>query len=230
MGVTATVVGGAALLGGAYLGSRAAKKAAKTQAEGTMSAAQLELQGTREGIEYQTGAEARARKDISPWRKKGVMALDKLYGLMETGPGKFEESPGYQFRKAEGLKAIERSAAARGGVFSGRGLKDIIRFGQDYASNEYDNFLNRYFNKLRPWQSLSGIGQTSAGGMADITTRTGQGVSNLAMIGGRSAGEGVRGAAGARASGYINSANAWTNAINQGVGTGAYMYGTGKWG
>jgi len=55
----------------------------------------------------------------------------------------FETSPGYAFRQAEGQKGVENSAAARGGLYSGAALKAIDRFNQDYASNEYGNWVNQ---------------------------------------------------------------------------------------
>jgi hypothetical protein len=55
--------------------------------------------------------------------------------------------PGYGFRFAEGMKGLERSAAARGGLLSGATLKGITRYGQDMGSQEYQNAFNRY---LRP--------------------------------------------------------------------------------
>uniref|UniRef100_A0A6M3J0Z7 Uncharacterized protein n=1 Tax=viral metagenome TaxID=1070528 RepID=A0A6M3J0Z7_9ZZZZ len=215
---------------GSYISSSGARKAEKAQAKAAVEAARLELQGVREGIAYQTEAEARAREDIAPWRQKGVMALDELYGLMEAGPGEFETSPGYEFRQAEGLKAIERSAAARGGALSGGGLKAITRFGQDYATSDYDNFLRRYYDKLNPWQSLADIGRTAAGTSADITTQTGRDISSALIAGGQVAGEGVRGEAFAKASGYINQANIWSSTEKEVVGSVAYLYGAGAFG
>jgi len=75
----------------------------------------------------------------------------------------FQEDPGYQFRMAEGQKALERSAAARGGLQSGGTMKAIAKYGQDFASNEYGNAYNRFnndrsqrFNRL---SSIAGLGQ-----------------------------------------------------------------------
>lgn len=53
------------------------------------------------------------------------------------------DDPGFQFRLQEGQKAIERSAASKGTLLTGKTLKDLTRWGQDYASNEYQNAWNR---------------------------------------------------------------------------------------
>ncbi len=66
-----------------------------------------------------------------------------------------QQSPGYQFRMQEGLNTLDQSAAARGGLLSGRHLRSATQYGQDYASNEYNN----RFNQL---QALSGGGQAAA--------------------------------------------------------------------
>lgn len=51
--------------------------------------------------------------------------------------------PGYAFRLQQGEQALQRGAAAAGGAFSGGTLAALTRYGQDYASNEYQNVYNR---------------------------------------------------------------------------------------
>jgi len=58
--------------------------------------------------------------------------------------GDLENDPGYQFRLAQGQKAIERSAAAQGQLGSGRTLKGLLEFGQGMASQEYGNAFQRH--------------------------------------------------------------------------------------
>jgi hypothetical protein len=130
------------------------------------------------------------------------------YATAEYTPEMFAkgQDPGYQFRLSEGMKGLERSAAARGGLLSGGTLKGIQRFGQDLASTEYQNAFNRYqaerTGTLNPLQSLAGVGQSTANQL-----------SNMGMNYANQAGEAYQGAANARASGYIGGANA----INQGI-------------
>jgi len=152
------------------------------------------------------------RADQAPWREAGVNALGKLTGQLDTlnkpfSMEAFQADPGYGFRLAEGQKALERSAAARGNLLSGGALKGIARYGQDYASNEYSNAYNRYnqdntniFNRLA---AVSGIGQTASQQIGAQGLATGQGMAQNALAGGQ-----------ARASGYVGQANA----INQGIG------------
>ncbi|MCP4988367.1 MAG: hypothetical protein GY928_20645 [Colwellia sp.] len=62
-----------------------------------------------------------------------------------TQPFQFDpdSDPGFQFRLQQGTDAIEGSAAARGGLFSGQTGKDLTSFGQNLASQEFQNAFNR---------------------------------------------------------------------------------------
>ena len=106
------------------------------------------------------------------------------------------------------MKALERGAAARGGLLSGATLKGIQRFGQDLASQEYTNAFNRYQTeraaRLQPLQSLAGVGQTTAQQIGQAGMQAAQNIGETQMSG-----------AAARASGYVGGANA----LNQGLGT-----------
>jgi hypothetical protein len=128
----------------------------------------------------------------------------------------YEADPGYAFRQSEGMKALERSAAARGGLLSGGTMKGIQRFGQDLASQEYQNAFNRYqvnrANQLNPLQSLMGSGQSSANVLTGAAGQMGQ---NQAA--------GITNAAQARASGYVGSANALGSALGS-IGQTALQY------
>jgi len=133
----------------------------------------------------------------------------------DFGMQDFQQDPGYAFRMSEGLKALDRQAAARGGLISGGALKASQRYGQDMASQEYTNAFNRYqtnrANQLNPLQSLMGGAQTAANTLG----AAGQNYANQA-------GEAYMGAGNARASGYIGQGNALAGAMNQGIN--AYNY------
>ena len=122
------------------------------------------------------------------------------------GMDQFNADPGYAFRLSEGMKALERSAAARGGLLSGSTLKGISRYGQDMGSQEYQNAFNRYQverqARLNPLQSLMGAGQTSAGTLTGAAGQLGQGLGQAAVAQGA-----------AKASSYMNQSTALNNAI-----------------
>lgn len=133
--------------------------------------------------------------------------LTRNFGLSD-----FEKEPGYEFRLSEGLKALDRSAAARGGLQSGSALKAAGRFGQDYASNEYQNAYNRYqanqsnlYNRLA---GLSGTGQTATNALTTAGTQAAGNMGNYAMTGGANVAGAQLAAGNANASSYSGLAKA----------------------
>ncbi len=65
-------------------------------------------------------------------------------GQLASEQFNFEADPGYAFRLAEGMKALEQSAAARGNLLSGGTGKALQRYGQGLASQEYQNAFARF--------------------------------------------------------------------------------------
>jgi hypothetical protein len=192
-----------AVVGSAVIGSVASGKAAKTQAASADRAADLQYEQFLQ-----------TREDQMPWLEAGKKALNKLTPLsMEYTPfgmRQFQADPGYQFRMSEGMKALERGAAARGGLLSGGTLRATQRYGQDLASQEYQNAFNRYqaerTARLQPLQSLAGVGQTTA-------QQLGQSGQTMAA----NVGQTMQAGAAARASGYVGQANALTGALGTGL-------------
>lgn len=62
--------------------------------------------------------------------------------------------PSFQFRLKEGQKALERSASARGTLLTGGTLKDLVNYGQEAASQEYDKV---YARDLGTYQTNFGV-------------------------------------------------------------------------
>lgn len=193
-------VAGATVVG-SLISSNASSKAAKTQAASADRAADLEREMFERNIELN-----------APFREAGVTALNKLVPLATEytpfGMDQFQADPGYSFRMSEGMKGVERSAAARGGLLSGATLKGIQRFGQDLGSQEYQNAFNRYQTernaRLNPLQSLAGVGQTTSQQLGAAGTQMAGNVGNLMTSG-----------AAARASGYVGGANALNQGLSQ---------------
>jgi hypothetical protein len=190
----------AAVVGSALIGSSSSRSAANTQASSADRAGALQRAQFERQVELQ-----------EPFRQVGLRALNKLEGAAEYTPfgmSQFQQDPGYAFRMSEGMKGIERSAAARGNLMSGATMKGLQRYGQDLASQEYTNAFNRYQTernaRLNPLQSLAGIGQTS-------TNQLVAGGQNYA----NAAGEAIGAAGQARASGYMGSANSLSGALGQ---------------
>lgn len=198
--VTAAMIAGGATLAGSLIGANAASSAASIQAGAARDAANMSNEQYKQ-----------TRADQAPWRAAGEQALNKLIPMSDYtkfGMNQFQADPGYAFRLSEGQKALDRSAAARGGLISGGALKAATRYGQDMGSQEYQNAFNRYQTErsamLNPLQSLAGLGQSA-------TNFTGQaGAANAAAMGNY-----LTGGAAASAAGQVGAANA----INSGIGT-----------
>ena len=194
----------AAILGAGALGAFGANRAAKTQA-----------QAAQQGLDAQQRMYEQTRADQEPYRQAGMTALNQLIPLatnyQKFGMDQFQQDPGYQFRLNEGLKALDRQAAARGGLVSGNAMKAASRYGQDYASNEYTNAFNRSLAErnaqLNPLQSLAGVGQSA-------TNYVGNAAQNM----GQAQNQSIQGIGNAQASGYVGGANALTSALGSYLG------------
>lgn len=140
-----------------------------------------------------------------------------------------KNDPGYQFRLAEGQKALERSAAAKGGLLTGGTAADEGKYAQDYASNEYGNVYNRAlgqyqqnYNQFQQGQadkynrlaSLAGLGQVSASQLNSAGSQAAGNVTNILGNEGQQVGQSYQNAGAATASGYVGSANAWGGALS----------------
>lgn len=188
----------AALIGGRQ-SAKAAQSAADTSAAASDRAAELQREMFERNIELN-----------KPFREAGVAALNKLVPLTEYkdfGMQQFQADPGYGFRMSEGMKALEGSAAARGGLLSGNALRGIQRFGQDLASQEFQNAFNRYGiereRRLAPLQSLAGVGQTTSQQLGQAGTGFANTMGNIGMNQANVAGQ----AGMSRASTYGNTLN-----------------------
>ena len=126
----------------------------------------------------------------------------------------FQQDPGYSFRLSEGLKALDRQAAARGGLISGAALKASQRYGQDMASQEYGNAFNRYqinrANQLDPLMSITGYGQLATNQLGGYGSQFATGAANTMGTSAANQANALGAAGQARASGYVGQANALT--------------------
>lgn len=198
-------IGGA--LGGALDGNDAADAA--------QSAAGQTAAATGQSNALQREMWMAQQEQQKPWVQAGQQALNKLIPLSDYqnfGMGQFQQDPGYAFRMSEGMKGLERSAAARGGLLSGSTLKGIQRYGQDLGSQEYQNAFNRYQTeraaRLQPLQSLAGIGQSAANTLGAAGQQYGQNVGNALINQGYATGNAGMAASGARSSAYGNIGSA----------------------
>jgi len=213
----------AAVAGSAILGASSSRSAASTQAAAADRAGELQKDVAEQQIALQREQFNRQLELQAPFREVGLNALNKLAPLASEytpfGMAQFQQDPGYAFRMSEGMKALERGAASRGGLMSGATMKGLQRYGQDLASQEYTNAFNRYGiereRRLNPLQSLAGVGQTSAQQVGAAGQNMTSGISGALGAYGQGASEAMGAAAQARASGYMGSANSLSGALGQ---------------
>lgn len=201
-----------AIIGSALIGGLASNKAAKTQAGAAQSAADAQLQASREAnaLQQRMYEEGVARQQ--PFLAGGTEDYNRLRSLMTGGPGAAQQflqmDPGYGFRLSEGMKAMERGAAARGGLMSGAALKAGQRYGQDLASQEFGAAYNRL-------AGLADVGPRAAGVMSSLGQNYANAAGQNLMAGGQAAAQGMLGAGAARGSAYMGGANALAGGLSQ---------------
>lgn len=194
-----------ATVAGAAIGAKAISSASSKQAASVGDANALQ--------KYQYD---QTREDNAPWRAAGEQSLNRLMGLLNDGSltSRFagqnvQNEPGYAFGMQEGMRAIDNSASARGGI-GGAALKAGARFAQDYAGTKYGQAFDRWrmensdtFNRL---SGLAGTGQQ----INAANSAAGQNYANHA-------GSNAIGLGNANAAATLARGNIYGNALNQGV-------------
>lgn len=191
-------------LGGAMIGADATSDAAD-QAAGS----------ARDANALQKYMYDQTRTDNAPWRAAGENALNRLNGLLNDGSitskfaGQLDNEAGYQFAKNEGMRAIDNSASARGGI-GGAALKAGARFASDNANKYYGDAFNRFQterqNMLDPLYRMAGFGSSANTSNQLAGSQYANAAGNNMMDSAA-----LQGAAGMR------QGNIWGNALNQGV-------------
>jgi hypothetical protein len=149
IGTALAIAAGASALGG-YASSKAQKKAAKRAA------------ATSQQVTNQNNALAREIYDknnanLQPFMGRGNQAgaaRNALLGLGDSAlPGSetlsnqraafdnFRNSTGYEFRIGEGMKALDTGFSMAGARRSGARDKAAMRYGQNFGSNEFGNYM-----------------------------------------------------------------------------------------
>lgn len=105
-----------------------------------------------------------------------------------------EQTPGYQFQLKAGQDAMQNSAAAQGGLLTGRTLADLNNFAQGTAASNYQNTFNNAYtqyqsayntfqnNQNSNYQRLmgmSGQGLQAAGGAGNLIQGIGGDIASL---------------------------------------------------
>lgn len=214
------------LMGGASIyGAVQNNRSAATQTNALQQAAALQAQAQRDATNAQTSASDnslnflryafdQSRADTAPWRQAGTQALGAAVPQFAQP---FEESPGYNFARQEGIRAIQNGMSSRGLMNSTAAGRALARFGTGAASQEYGNYAQRLMQLAglggnaagQGAQSAQGFGQSAAG----VTGNLGNNLANIAMAGGQQQGNLMGQIGSVNAAG----ANAGASALMQGA-------------
>lgn len=207
--ITAALIGAGGALVAGSMASSASKKAANISADANREATALQRQQYEEGIARQ-----------KPFYEAGVNALGQYQQGIQPGGAltrgftmaDYQADPGYNFRLKEGVKALDRSAAARGGLLGGNQMRGLTELGQNLGSQEYQNAYNRFVGEQGTQRNalagLAGIGQTTANTMGASGAAYGQNVGGMIQQQGVNSANANLYGAGQRASSYGQAANA----------------------
>ncbi|KAF1713888.1 hypothetical protein CSC71_05790 [Pseudoxanthomonas sangjuensis] len=166
------------------MSSDASKKAANKQSS-----------AANQGIAEQQRQFDTFQQNIQPYLVAGQNSLTGLTNLTNN-PDSIQDSAAYQWRLGQGMQALDRSAAARGSLYSGGHSADLMQYGQGLASQEYGDQWNRLMG-------MTQLGQNSAVGAGSMGMQSANNIGNLLV-----------GSGNAQANGAIGSANAWGNALS----------------
>ena len=205
----------AAIAGAAIVGAGASIYSAKKAAKAQTKAADQSIAEQRRQYDQ-------TRADQAPWRTAGSAAIDKmaavygLNGMTAKNPdgtpaqyGGFFNSPDYQFRRDESLKAANAGLSSRGLLGSGAAVRAKTALAGNLASSEFGDWWNRL-------AGVAGVGQTAT----QATSAAGQNAANNISQAYQNAGN-------ARASAYMNTGAAINNGVQNLAGLYAYNAGGG---
>lgn len=247
---------GSSLLSGIF-GSSAADKAANQAATAATAAADQAGVATNVGTGAITHAVDTGQAGLSEAQKQQLALLQPQIaaGQDSTGalqkfasstpsnfsfnPSDLQNDPGYKFTLDQGQQAIQRSAAAGGGLFSSGTLKRLANYTTGTANQYFNDAYNRAastfginrqtaLDRVGTLQNLANLGSTATGqGVGAIGTDatqsanlglTGAGeVANTSLQGAQLKGGFLTQAGNAKAAGTLGSSNAWLSALNGGT-------------
>ena len=158
---------------GAFFRSKSKKKkqarAAAAQAEAQNAAALAAFNAEK------IAGKAKYDQDLAAWNtQKSDLEKQRDLELQTYDPtAQLRATPGYQFRYNTGENAVQAGQAARHNVFSGRAGKELTQYGQDFASNEFGNEVNRLSGLMGlGFNASTGLGNAALGQGNNIATGT----------------------------------------------------------
>lgn len=232
-------------LAGAAVGGITSAIGGNAQANAAKNALKVQQQNQQQALSGTAETSAEQKNNLNPYLQTGNQANSELQqqtnqpgqGLLSNFTGSFQAptadqaaaTPGYQFQLQQGQKALENSAAAKGGVLSGGTAKALDQYSQGLAStnyqqtynNAFQNYLQNYnqfetnqgnqFNRL---SQLAGTGQNAATSLNSDLGQNNQVNAGVLTNGANQQAQQINNAGAATASGYVGAGNAVSNGVN----------------
>lgn len=98
----------------------------------------------------------------------------------------YRNSTGYQFRLGEGQNALNSGYAGAGILQSGDAMRAATEYGQNFASNEFGNYLGYLSNQqgvgLSGASALAGVGQNYVNNVSANNNSAGSAAANASLV------------------------------------------------
>jgi hypothetical protein len=243
--IGSAVAGAGASVAGSMAQASATKKASKGQQDAQKYAADIQQQM------YET-----TRGDLSRYSEIGQFSnnllLDRVYAQkqptfqkvdytpVKMDQATLEQTPGYQFNLAQGLKSVQNSAAARGLGNSGAALKGAASYATGLADSTYQNQFNNattnaqnvytanlnnstntynaevagQTNEYNRLMGLTSVGEAAAAQTGAYGTQTAGNIGQGAIQTAQAIGNNTIQGGNAQAAGYTGAANALAGGMN----------------
>lgn len=254
------LVGAAGSVVGGILGSNASNKASQqlVDAQGRVidqtnkqvtAGQELATTGTTNANDILSRSATTQLGMYAPYAEAGTASLNSLQQLSGTGgpldqqfsfnPTDLQSDPGYQFTLQQGQQAIQRAAAAKGGLFSSGTLKSLAGYTTGTANQYFNDAYNRAANtfttnrstalsRIGTLQGIAGMGYSATGAgagavgstsaqQAQNDNSTGQFNANLGMRGNDTIAGAITGQGNAQAAGTLGSTSNYQGMLN-GIG------------
>lgn len=183
-------------------------------------AAEEQARAAQYGIDASNAANAQARADQAHFIEASKWALPQLQATFDGDYSGFYDSPDYLATQEQGLSFMDRSAAARGGLYSGGHSADLMKYGQGLAAQQLGNYRGGL-------AQLAGLGQSSAQSVGGFGMQNAGNLANL--YGNRASAYGQRADANSQMAGALggifnNYAQGWGAARVPSTGASNYQW------
>ena len=165
--------------------AKAIKRASEREAQAIERAYKTQQREVPRAIATLKRGVSQAERLRDPYAARGAEALAAMQGLIgrpaqfvEPTAAEVAESPAVRFRMQQAQRALERGAAARGGLFGGGHQRQLAQYMQGLASQEYEQEFQRRLRAAqfrgRGLEAMARIGlqpaMETAAGRARFTT------------------------------------------------------------